>query len=393
MRTSSNWIESYVEYASFTETPAHVHFWVAVSTIAGVLGRKVWIKQPNFAWYPNHYIFLVGPPDVIAKSTSFKMGMSLLKRVPGFNIGPSSGSWQGLIKTMADQFEFDYSFEEGSITKLCSCTVSAAELGNFLKVKDGEFLDMMVALWDGDSIDKALIKEGGSVCIENPLLNLNGCTTPSWITTNIPEYMLEGGLLSRVIFVYGDTIDHPVAYPEDHAPKNIAEVENNLVLDLTAMDALKGRVEFTPEAKEWGKYWYDNMKMDIGTEKVRGHLTRKQSHVHKLAMVLSVARGDSLIIQLEDMQEAVEAIDKLEIYRQTIVKSVGMTEDSVTAERLRDFIFQKKICKMEEAYRHVHAQLPNAQAFIDILNGLVKAGFVREQSQAGETTLISLRGL
>src|SRR5437870_21264 len=146
MRNHDDWIEAYCNYASFTEAPRHIHFWVAISTIAGVLGRKVWIDQSSFKWYPNHYIFFVGPPDVISKSTTVKMGMSLLKRVPGFVLGPTSCSWQALVKAMADRWEMDYDLGDRQITQLCSITVSSTELGNFLKVKEPEFLDMMISL-------------------------------------------------------------------------------------------------------------------------------------------------------------------------------------------------------------------------------------------------------
>lgn len=387
-RQHKDWIESYVKYAAFTEAPAHIHFWVAVSTIAGVLGRKVWINQHSFNWYPNHYIFFVGPPDVISKSTTVKLGMSLLKRVPHFTLGPTSCSWQALIEVMVKEHEMDYDLGNGSITKLAACTVSSTELGNFLKVKDGEFLDVMISLWDGDTIDKKLIKDGGSVYIENPLLNLNGCTTPSWLASNIPEHMLEGGLLSRVIFVYGDKIDHPVAYPADNVPADIMEDENKLVMDLTQMDKLKGKVSMTKEAKEWATAWYNEMKMAVGSsEQKRGHLTRKQTHVHKLAIVLAVSRSNSLEISLADIKLAVKKIDELEGYRSTVMENVGKTLESIISDRLLTFIKSKQSCKVEEAYRAVHGQLPNSMAFLDLLNGLIKAGYVKETSLGGVIVL------
>lgn len=390
-RHYKDWIDSYVKYASFTEAPAHIHFWVAVSTIAGVLGRKVWINQHSFNWYPNHYIFFVGPPDVISKSTTVKLGMSLLKRVPHFTLGPTSCSWQALVEVMVKEHEADYDLGNGVITKLAACTVSSTELGNFLKVKDGEFLDTMISLWDGDTLDKKLIKEGGSIYIENPLLNLNGCTTPSWMASNIPEHMLEGGLLSRVIFVYGDKIDHPVAYPADNIPADIMESENNLVTDLTTMDRLKGPMTMTKEAKDWAGAWYDKMKMETAGDTARGHLTRKQTHVHKLAMVLSVSRSNSLTISLPDMQRAVEEIEKLEKYRILVMENVGKTLESTLANRILTFIQQRQSCRVEEAYRAVHSQLPNSMAFLDILNGLVKAGYIKEVSLGGVMTLTAAK--
>lgn len=368
-----------------------MHFWVAVATIAGVLGRKVWIEQHSFRWYPNHYIFLVGPPDVVSKSTTVKLGMNLLKAVPNFQMGPTTASWQGLVKEMADNMECDYDLlGNGQITKLCQCMVASSELGNFLKPKDGEFLDTMIALWDGDTIDKKLIKDGGSLYIENPILNLIGCTTPSWITLNIPEHMLEGGLLSRVIMVYADQIDHPVAYPGDSIPKNIAAVEANLIDRLTAMDKIKGPMYLTPEAKAWGTEWYNKMKTEgvSGDEKQRDRITRRQTHVHKLAMVLAISRGESKRIDVCDLQRAVGEIDKLSAHRQTIVAAVGRTQDAATADHILAAIAKggKSGVKMAEAYRAVREQVPSGMVFRDLLDGLVKSGMVKEQVLGGIST-------
>ena len=393
-RFHSNWLDAYVQYTSFTEAPKHIHWWVGVSTIAAVLGRKVCIDQFSFKWYPNHYIFLVGPPDIISKTTTMNLGMRLLRKQPDWIMGPTSATWPALIKEMAEVHEEDFDLGDGLITKLCACTVASGELGNFLKPKDGEFLDVMIALWDGDTVDKKLIKDGGSVFVANPLLNLIGCTTPSWVSDNIPEHMLEGGLLSRVIIVYGDKIDHPVAYPGDAAPKDAIEQEDKLAEDLGEIAKMKGKFILLPETKAWGRDWYGEMKNASWEqdEKIRDRVTRKQTHAHKLAMILSAARGDSgMEIRLEDLQRAVLEIEKLSEYRSTVVRSVGKTMESTLADRLIAFVARKRTCKLEEAYRQVHTQLPNNTAFLEIVNGLVKAGFLKEQSLGGEVTLVSLR--
>lgn len=318
--------------------------------------------------------------------------MNLLKKVPNFQMGPTTASWQGMIADMAANMEMDYDLGDGQITKLCQCTVASSELGNFLKPRDGEFLDTMISLWDGDTIDKKLIKEGGSLYIENPILNLIGCTTPSWITLNIPEHMLEGGLLSRVIMVYGDKIDHPVAYPGDHVPFNIKLIEQGLIDRLTEMDRLKGPIKLSDEAKRWGTEWYDRMKTGAldGDEKTRDRITRKQTHVHKLAIILAIARGSTRQIELCDLQRAVLEIDKLADYRSTIVAAVGRSADAVLADALLAVIAKrgKNGMKLAEAYREVREQIPSGAQFRDLLDGLIKSGMVKENVLGGISTLV-----
>lgn len=389
-RIHSDWIEAYLSYSSFTEAPAHVRFWVAVSTIAGALGRKVWIDQYSFKWFPNHYIFLVGPPDVVSKSTTMKLGMSLLKQVPNMVLGPTSCSWQALVQAMASMGE-DWDFGDGKVTTINPCTVSSSELGNFMKPKDGEFLDTMIALWDGDTIDKKLIKDGGNCYVENPLLNLNGCTTPSWITLNIPEHMLEGGLLSRVIFVYADEIDHPVAYPADAMPKDILKLEKALVNDLTIISRLKGPMTILPDAKEWATEWYNKMKTsDVAEdEKSRDRVTRKQTHVHKLAMILSIARRNTGTIELKDLQDAVQKIEELAEYRQRVISSVGQSVQSVLTEQILSFVKTKKKISERDVYRKVHTQLPNLNEFMELMTGLEKAGYITRRNMGGEIVVLA----
>ncbi|KKK66944.1 hypothetical protein LCGC14_2958990, partial [marine sediment metagenome] len=82
-RNYDNWLSGYAEYTKHSESPDLFHFWTGVFTIAGALRRQVWIDQRYFQWTPNFYIVLVGPAGIAAKSTSLRLGTSLLRRVEG----------------------------------------------------------------------------------------------------------------------------------------------------------------------------------------------------------------------------------------------------------------------------------------------------------------------
>jgi hypothetical protein len=391
-RILPDWLSSYVKYASFTEAPAHMHFWVGVFTIAAALGRKVWIPMPTFCWYPNCYLVLVGPPDIVSKSTTMNMGVKLLKQIPGFQLGPTSCSWQALVRRM-EKMEMDHDLGDGKIIKLSSCTVCASELGVFLKTQDTDFLDTMIHLWDGDTIDKDLIKEGGSVYIENPLLTLGGCTTPSWVATNIPEHMLEGGLLSRVIFVYADAIDHPVALPDEHVPTTFHQQQQDLLSDLIEIERMKGPLTISKEARLFMNKWYNQMKSTLnGDEQARDRVTRKQTHVFKLAIILSASSGDTREISLANLQMAVKEIEKLSHYRSVVVDSIGRSAETIAADRVLEIVTKAGSIGMDTVYRAVHSQLPSNTAFIDIISGLVRAKYIKERVVGDGVVLISLRG-
>src|SRR4051812_39735573 len=99
----SDWLEDFVQYASYGEASPRLMYWVGVSTIAGALRRKVWIDQEIFQWSPNFYILVVGDPGSVRKSTSIDIGIKkFLRGVRGINMGPSIVTWQALIEHVAD---------------------------------------------------------------------------------------------------------------------------------------------------------------------------------------------------------------------------------------------------------------------------------------------------
>lgn len=384
MRHFPDWIQSYLEYTKYSEAPKHMHFWTAVSTIAGALQRKVWIDMGYFKWYPNFYIILVAKPGIVSKSTTSALGMNLLRKVPNITFGPEVVTWPALIDAFSDvQQSFEY---ESSYIPMCPLTLEASELGNLLNPQDRDMVDLLVTLWDGKQgkFEKRT-KHSGNNSLENPWINLIACTTPSWIAGNVPEALIGGGFTSRCIFVYAEQKRQLVAYPNLLIKEEVAELRAKLIEDLTEIGKLTGEFKLSPEAFRWGTEWYklhnEHRPVHLDNERFGGYLARKQTHVHKLAMVLSAAQGDSMVIEREHLELAVTMVSDLEKDMAMVFSKVGKSESGVYAERLLEFVLKRGGISYTEAYRYIHAHFPRAKDFEDIVAGLIKSGYIRIEQQ------------
>src|SRR5580704_9488473 len=88
-RRFPSWIDAFQEYTgSFLETAPIFRKWIAISTIAAVLERKVWIDTGSNL-YPNLYIFIIGPSG-IGKTRGIDCALDMLRELPDFHISPTS---------------------------------------------------------------------------------------------------------------------------------------------------------------------------------------------------------------------------------------------------------------------------------------------------------------
>jgi hypothetical protein len=368
-----------MKYASFSEAPPHMHFWTAVSTIAGALRRRVWLDQVYFKWHPNFYVILVAPPGIVSKSTTAGIGMSLLRKVPDIKFGPDVVTWQALVTGFAEStMSFEYM---GEFHAMSAMTIESSEFGNLLNPQDKEMIDLLVSLWDGKpgAFEKRT-KNSGNDLIENPWINLIACTTPSWIAGNFPEYMIGGGFTSRCIFVYADKKAQLVAYPSEIIPQELRQMAQKLVEDLCTISLMMGEYILTPEAITWGKAWYENHYNDkhlhLDDERFGGYLARKQTHIHKLAMVLAAAESDKLLITPEHLSLANQMVTDLEQDMQFVFSKIGKSEDAVYAERLIWYVTKRGGCDYQEAYRFVHQHFPKMQDFEAVITGSIRSGYL-----------------
>lgn len=399
-RNFPDWLTAYVKYAGFSEAPAAMHFWSGVSAVAGALRRKVWLDMGYFKWTPCFYIIIVAPPGVVSKSTTAAIAIDLLRQVPGIKFGPQMVTWPALVKAFADAKE-EFNFQD-EWHPMCAMTIESSELGNLINPADREMIDLLVTLWDSKTgaLDKRT-KGSGNDEVVNPWINMIACTTPAWIEGNFPEYVIGGGFTSRCIFVYADKKEKLVAYPARSIPKELAEVKTLLLQDLEHIaTTMVGGFSLSPEALEWGTRWYahhnSNPPEHLGDDRFAGYLARKQTHMHKVAMILSASRSDSKIISIEDLATAEKMLYDLEKNMPKVFDRIGRSEQSIQAERFIQHIEQHGELSYEAAYKYIHMHFPMLRDFEGIVAGAIRSGQIESRTVNGssggppKTTLIAV---
>jgi hypothetical protein len=379
-RKHSDWLKAFVDYASFGEAPLSMYFWTGVAAIAGVLRRRVWIDQAYFQWIPNFYILFVAPPGIVAKSTTAAVGMNLLRAVPGIKFGPDVVTWQALAQSFAGALEF-VEMPDGLQHGMSALMIESSELGNFLNPQDKEMVDFLVTLWDGKKgAVKKVTKTQGEDLIENPCINIIACTTPAWIEGNFPEYMIGGGFTSRCIFVYAGEKRQYVPYPALAVPENFATLQQALIDDLIEISTLKGPFVLLPETIEWGNEWYRqhyaNRPPHLDNDRFGGYIARKQTHIHKLAMVVSAARKSTLEIDVDDLSTANAIITSLESDMPRVFDRIGMTDETRGAGLLVSYAQKANGGLLSDTLYSLLFRDMSYNDYESALNSAIKAGKV-----------------
>ncbi|MDE2106951.1 MAG: DUF3987 domain-containing protein, partial [Patescibacteria group bacterium] len=288
--------------------------WTAISTIAGALERKVWIRFNGETVYPHLYILLVSGPGV-GKSRSIRRGEKLLGEVPDAHLAPTSVSRASLIDSLNEAERIIVRpGEASSVIQYNSMTVCADELGAFMPAYDGEFISTLNKLYDGGTYveQKRHMKAGTKIVMKEPQLNLIAGTTPGWLAANLPQHAWSEGLMSRMVLVQSNESILTDPFEEkkvDHALHTALAGE---LLEIASSDNF-GVIEFDVEAAALIRHWYLNGQEPIPAHnRLRHYLPRRPIHLLKIAMCFCMARSRVRVILPEDIRAAMDLLFETE---------------------------------------------------------------------------------
>jgi hypothetical protein len=222
-----------------------------------------------------------------------------------------------------------------------------------------------------------------------------GCTTPAWLKDNFTEAMVGGGLTSRIVFVYASEKRKFVAYPADEFPyAQFQEEGKKLVEDLNIISLLVGEYELTKEAKTWGKAWYEDhwrkRPEHMVSERYGGYIARKQTHIHKLAIVLAAAQRNELVIHQRDLEIANFMTTGLEVSMRTVFESIGVGDVSKLVSEILVYVRAYGEITQQALWR-LMMPLMGPKEFEEASTAAIKAGYIKIAQRGTQIYYIAVR--
>lgn len=330
-----SWLEAYLDWTvPRSEAPKSFILWAGFYTLASAIRRNV--KFPasllgSYEIYPNLYVIFVGPPGGPRKSTTARYAKTLLREIEHIDIASTASSASKLINIMENTVD-------GSVS------IVSSEFGSFVNVSQEDMYDLLTDIFDCPPEYKYSTRRHGTEVVKNPTINLLAATTPQWVNEQMPAYVIGGGFASRTIFIYEQTPRRRKMYYEDIDAHKLEVLRNALVQDLAHIaHNVTGTFRHANEdVRDAMEGWYKKVSEQVSQdERIEGYLSRKHIHVHKIAMLLSVAESDRLVIEMDHFQRARDILAGIEDRMPRVFSSVGKNPYSSAIEKVRDFVLQQ----------------------------------------------------
>ena len=334
-RVYDNWIEAFIENTEHTVSPKIFRKWAAISTIAATLERRTWVTTYGSALYPNLYVLMIARPGVGKSEMTWRV-RSLWKQaelsVASKNLSRAS---------LADElYEAQHAYIDPTnkipIMEYNSLQIASDELSVLIPQYDGEFMAALTDLYDCHEYSEKKRSIKLSIKIDSPQLNMLSATQPSTLQTLLPDGAWEQGFMSRVIMIYSGELIKKSLFAQ-HETK-----QDKLIEDLKQVKALAGEFVWDAEAKIKLDEWH----MSYGAPapehpKLSNYCQRRTTHVIKLSMVDSAAKGPSLRITTDNVQQAMDWLYEAEVEMPEVFKSMSYSGDSGLIEDVWHFVYEQ----------------------------------------------------
>ncbi len=310
--TQPGWIQSYLEYTKDHEAPEEFHFWVAVTIIAGAIGRDVSFHKGYYKVYTNHYVILVAPPGRCRKSVSIDIGVKFLRKLnDGQNHLVNIIAEKITPEALAETMRFTR-IVNGAVSTNCNGFISAPELNVFLgkqKYNVG-LIDLLTRLYDCPAEWEFKTRTQTLVSLKDVSLTFIGGTTPEALINGMSQDAFGGGFMSRPLFIVKP--DSPRIFAmSDPPPPELAKMLQAQLLEIATT---KGAFTLDGASLKWYQEWYEATRLRAPTldPRMSYYMERKPDHMIRLAMVMAIAEQKPLVLTEELMGRCLKLLGLVE---------------------------------------------------------------------------------
>lgn len=372
-RQLPNWLDAYLQF-TFKDEPIDLYKeWMGIAALVASMGRKVWLPWEKFI-YPNMYIMLVGPPTA-RKGTAMYPAKTML-RANGIPMCAEAITREAFFEDMErstvqlKDMPLDYTCEFSS-----TFTVFSEEFTSFIGYDRGEFLANLCDLWDSPDVWTYRTKGKGVNKMRGVCLNMFAGTTPELLCKNLPAEAIGGGFCSRTMLVYADGKDHSESDPR-RTPEDM-KLFNLLCQDLQHIGKQRGSFSVTPEWYAAYDAFYQDQDVNppIKHFKFDHYIGRRQTHLQKVCMALSMARTDSRHLEYCDYIRAVDLLQRTEAVMPKVFAGHGRVPSASIRPRLIAYIKAHKRIELTA----LHGAFLNDLEWVELeetLKGLYGSGVI-----------------
>lgn len=345
---SAESINEYLQLMEDTESPRLFHIWSLLAASAALLGKNAELKLGALLTVrPNLFVVLIGPPAA-RKSTPINIVADLLLGT-SVNFGPtdSGGQRHGIMSALQGvaryrPSEYVNGYGHVIVPRMrdprppSDMALFSSELGRLWGSSNRDLSDFFIDLYDGQGIDYET--KASQTRIEQPLVTLLGATTPSSLATMLPENAATHGVLSRILFVYGDTNHKQVPIPPEPT-EEWNELRDKVIRRFKWIDNNRRDFGLSPDARTTYEslYGYVPKLEDSRLESFRG---RRANILLRVAMCIAALRSDTYVLD-DDLRLAHELLVQLEPDMHRALESFGRNKAYMARQGIIQFLKSK----------------------------------------------------
>lgn len=302
---AEDFFSSYLAYTTGGECPPTFHRWSAISGLAALLERSVFIPYGHGEIYPNIYTMLIGNAGT-RKSTAIKIVKNLLISSGYTTLAAERTSKEKYLADLSKQAaggengdDLDVAiFGSSNIATVTPNLIAADEANDFFGIGNSEFLSLLGSLWDWKGNYASKTKSGKDDCIPNPTITILSGNTPTGFSLAFPSTIFGQGFFSRLMLIYAEPTGARITFPTTPDKQDTLEMIK-LMQQIKATSV--GEQKFSPTAARF----IDKIhKEHIATDDPRfeAFSNRRLTHLIKLCLIVEAARFETEISESTVLQ-------------------------------------------------------------------------------------------
>ena len=400
---STPFFDLYFKYTEHTECPRIFHRWCAIAGIGAILGRNYYFNHGNFTVNPNLYVMLMGEPGT-RKSTAILGLKNILQRMGYDTIAADKTTKEKFLVDLSLYMKGDESEAEqdildknlwGTETKdmeskaPSECFIMADEFNDFAGDGNMEFYSILGRMWDYFGVYRSRIKNGKSISISNPTVNILGGNTAIGFNRAFPPEIIGQGFFSRLILVHAISTGKKLTFPE---PVPV-EVKKSLDEFLVALKTIVvGPAQKSALASSLLDTVYKSWP-GMDDPRFKSYGNRRFTQLLKLCLICSAMRL-STTIEEEDVLLSNTILTHAESQMPKALGEFGKSRNASVANKIMQVLSStSKPLTYIELYTVVSTDLDKAADLGEILKNLAAAGKimpVRMDNTSGFISKISI---